>query len=323
MENKEKEIFESEHEVGKSVSKTKEYTIIGILALALLGSLGYNLYQNNQKQKNQNEIQVLTTSVEDIGQQKANLEGELNTLNEEYEQIKLNLDEKNELLTQKDEEISAKQKEIQHILNKSNVTQKELDQAKQLIASLNRDISGYKAEIAELRIKNDSLTQENTTLLTQQTVLSDDLSAAVKKNEETESMMRSTFTLSNFEVKSVKTKDSGKEVERDKAKRVDKLKVDFDLNPAANQTPGEANIYISIFKPDGTIGKFQNSNPGTLDTWNLGTVDYSDMVNFTHNGTQSKHISFDWEDYEFQPGEYKFDIYQNGLRIGQKSIVLK
>lgn len=301
-------------------SKTREYIIIGVLAALLLGSLGYNYYQHSQ---NKSETDLLTLDLRDTEKAKVILQNQLDSLTEEFEQSKLDLGVKDSLLSKRDMEIFDKQKEIQNILNKSNVSEDELKQAKRMINALNADIARFKQEIAVLQEKNDSLLVVNDTLRYNSFKLGEKAHNEKAKAEATEKKMRSTFSVSNYQIKGLRVKNSGKEVETDKAKRIDKLRVSFDLDPNEYAASGEQEIFIAIYKPDGSLGKFQDASPGQLETWSLGSVEYSDKVAFNYTKGATQNVTFDWEEYDFPKGTYKIDLYQNGLKIGQKSLELR
>lgn len=303
-----------------STNKTKEYVIIGILAACLLGSLGYNFYQH---QESAEKIEYLNIDLKDTENAKILLQQELDNLTSEFEQSKIDLEMKDSMLTKRDAEIFDKQREIQNILNKENVTSDELKQAKRMITALNADIARFKQEIAVLQEKNDSLMAVNDTLTFKQTQLSGELTQQKQRADDTEAKMRSTFSVSNYQIKGLKVKNSGKEVETDKARRIDKLRVSFDIDPNQWAQSGTSEIYIAIYKPDGTLGKFKDSSSGQLETWSSGMVDYSDKVRFNYQQGVKQNISFDWEEYEFPKGIYNINLYQNGLKIGQKSLELK
>lgn len=301
-------------------SKTREYIIIGVLAALLLGSLGYNYYQYSQ---NKSETDLLTLDLKDTEKAKEILQNQLDSLTEEFEQSKLDLGIKDSLLSKRDIEIFDKQKEIQNILNKSNISEEELRQAKRMINALNADIARFKQEIAMLQEKNDSLLVVNDTLRYHSFKMSGKVEKEKAKAEATENKMRSTFSVSNYKITGLRVKNSGKEVETDKAKRIDKMRVSFDLDPNEFAESGEQEVYIAIFKPDGTLGKFKDASPGQLETWSLGTIDYSDKVSFQYTKGTTQNVTFDWEEYDFPKGTYKIDLYQNGLKIGQKSLELR
>ena len=195
--------------------------------------------------------------------------------------------------------------------------------AQSLINSLNSEIGQYKEEIAVLKAKNDSLTLVNDTLQFEKANLSNEVAIQTKRADDSENKLRATFSVSNYQISGLKVRKSGKEIETDKAKRIDKIRVSFDLDPNAWVESGETEIYIAIYKPDGKLGKFKDANPGELETWSLGTVFYSDKLSFHYQKGTKKNISFDWEDFEFPKGTYKIDLYQNGMKIGQESLKLR
>ncbi len=302
------------------VSKRKEYIIIGILSILLLSSLAYNIYQNREQEST---TELFEIDLKDEAKAKTLLQGQLDSLTSEFERTRTGLNVRDSLLSRRDAEIFDKQKEIQNILNKSEISESELKQAKRMIAALNADIGRFKQEIIELKQKNDSLLVVNETLHTEKNTISEELITEKEKAQEAETNVRSTFSISNYQLTGLKIRKSGKEVETDKAKRIDKLRVSFDLDPNTYAESGVKEIFIAIYKPDGTLGKFKDATSGELDTWSLGTIQYSDKIKFNYTkGTQQK-VSFDWEDYDFPKGTYKIDLYQNGFKIGQKSLELK
>lgn len=310
----------NENQTYDQPKKTKEYIIIGVLAALLLGSIGYNFYQH---QNNKSEMDLMEIDLKDTEQAKIILQNQLDSLTEQFELSRVDLEVKDSLLSKRDAEIFDKQKEIQNILNKSNVSESELKQAKRMINALNADIARFKQEIAVLQQKNDSLLVVNDTLRYNSFKLGEKANIQKQKAEATEKKMRSTFSVSNYQITGLRVRNSGKEVETDKAKRIDKLRVSFDLDPNEFAESGEQEIYIAIYKPDGTLGKFTDASPGQLETWSLGSVEYSDKVAFDYTKGTKQNVTFDWEEYDFPKGTYKIDLYQNGLKIGQKSLSLR
>lgn len=315
--------LQSENQLPKEPTGNRMMIWLGILGVLLLGSVGYNIYQFQQNKKFHSEKAVLALDLKDTENARMVLQQELDSLTADFEQTKLEMGEKDSILSQRDAEIFAKQKEVQNILSKSNVTEKELRQAQRMINSLNADIAKFKQEIVVLKQKNDSLIVANDTLHYQQTQLVGALEQQTQKATDTENKMRSTFSVSNYSIKGLRVKNSGKEVETNRAKRIDKMRVSFDLDPNQWAESGQYDVYIAVYKPDGALGKFKGATSGELETWSLGTVEYSDMVSFNYTKGAKQNVSFDWEDYEFPKGTYKIDLYQNGLKIGQKSLELR
>lgn len=296
---------------------------LAALAILLLISLGFNIYQFNKNKQASQTVESLNIDLKDTESARELLQNKLDDLGTQFETTRMDLTSKDSILSQRDTEIFEKQKQIQNILNKSNVTEKELKQAQRMINSLNQDIVQFKKEIEILKEKNDSLVAVTDTLLYHQTQLSSELAVEKQRADDTEQKFRSTFSVSNYQIQGLKVRKSGKEVETDKAKRIDKLRVTFDLDANQYAESGQKEIFIAIYKPDGSLGRFKDAHHGQLKTASNGNIDYSDKVVFNYQKGSKQNIAFDWEDFDFPRGIYKIDLYQNGLKIGNKSVELK
>lgn len=311
---------ENQNATSPAPKKSGERILIAVLGLLLLGSVGYNIYQAQDKKE---AVELFTVDLKDQENAKIQLQEQLDLLSEEFENTRKDLSIRDSILSKRDAEIFEKQKEIQNILNKKDVSESELKKAKRLINSLNSEIARFKDEIQILKAKNDSLVVVNTTLATEKESVSQELATEKEKAVEKDNNVRSTFSISNYKLIGLKVKSSGKEVETDKARRIDKLRVSFDIDPNQYAESGQKEIYIAIFKPDGQLGHFEGANSGEIDTWSLGKVQYSDKVSFHYTKGTKQTITFDWQNYEFPKGTYRIDLYQNGFKIGQKTLDLR
>lgn len=299
--------------------KNNQITII-VLIILLIGSISFNIYQSMNKSA---AIELINVDLRDERKAKEKLQEQLNILTTEFETSKKDLMIKDSTLSKRDVEIFEKQKEIQNLLNKKELSESELKKAKRMINSLNGEIARFKDEIKLLRAQNDSLVIANTTIVAEKEDITNQLIVEKEKSIEKDKNIRSTFSVSNYKLTGLKVRKSGKEVETDRARRIDKLRVTFDLDPNNYAETGTKEIYIAIYKPDGQLGKFKNASPGEIDTWSLGKVQYSDKVKFHYNKGTKQNITFDWEEYDFPKGTYKIDLYQNGFKIGQKTLDLR
>lgn len=297
--------------------------IIIALSVLLIASIGFNIYQLNKNHRTTNEVELLNIDLKDTENARKLLQEKLDELTIEFEQSREDLSARDSMLVQRDIEIFEKQKEIQNILSKSEVNSSELKKAQRMINSLNNDIAQFKREISELKQQKDSLIAVTDTLNIKQTELITELASEKERADKTEQTLRSTFSVSNYKIQGLKVRKSGKEVETDRAKRIDKLRVSFDLDPNQHAESGSKEIFIAIYKPDGSLGKFEGATHGIMKTASLETIEYSDKVSFNYQTGSKQNITFDWEDYDFPKGNYKIDLYQNGLKIGQEILELK
>ncbi|GEM52974.1 hypothetical protein F0358_03005 [Empedobacter brevis] len=301
--------------------------IIAVLAVALLLAIGYIVYSKEANAKNSIEMQ---SDINDLERSREILKQELRIVRADFDDAKTRVVKKDSSLSYQDRLILEKQKEIQAILNKEDITGDELNRAKRLITSLQADIKVYKEEIVRLKDENKKLTNKNTELTSQNSNLTDQKQAVeTHLNEEKESHQNliketnSTLSISNYTITGLRVKSSGKEIETTRARRIDKVRVSFDLDKNLNATSEIKELYVTVYKPNGEIGKFKGANSGETTLRSGSSIDYSDRVKVDYNNMSGSRVTFDWVDYDFPKGEYKIDIYQNGYKVGQNVITLK
>lgn len=301
--------------------------IIATLAVCLLLAVFYIVYKEEANSKNSVEMQG---NINDLERSREILKQELRIVRADFDDAKTRVVKKDSSLSYQDRMILEKQKEIQSILNKEGITSDELQRAKRLISSLQTDIKVFKEEIVRLKDENLKLTNKNTALVSENSNLSDQ-KKTVESNLDQEKENKnnliketnSTLSISNYSIKGLVVKSSGREVETTRARRIDKVRVTFDLDKNLNATSENKELYVSIQKPNGEIGRFKGANSGEITLRSGSNIKYSDRVNINYNNMSGARVKFDWTDYEFPKGEYKIDIYQNGYKVGQNTITLK
>jgi len=301
--------------------------IILLLAIALVGTIGYIIYD---KQNNKKEEGIESLTINDLERSREILKQELRIARADYDTAKTQVSTKNVDLEEKDRQIFDKQKRIQNLLNQEEISKEDINQAKRLIVSLKTDLGEYKRQIEVLREqnkhlqnKNETLTQENLVASDLNKKISEDLDKVTTEKELEKSNVNATLSISNYELTGLRVKNSGKEVETNRASRINKVRVTFNVDANNNSISEGKELFVAIYKPDGKLGRFDGANAGQIPLRSGNVVDYSDRVRFNYDAKQGNKIVFDWKDYDFPKGEYKIDIYQNGFKIGQSKINLK
>ena len=301
--------------------------IILLLSIALLGTIGYIVYEKIQHKK---EIDSGSDTINDLERSRESLKQELRLTRTDYDSAKTKIDIVDADLKAKDEQIFEKQKKIQNILNQEEISRKDLDFAKRLIFSLRTELNAYKerievllAENKELKNKNNQLATEKDEVISSNKQLSTNLENVIVEKETETAKVNATLAISNYNLTGLKVRNSGKEIETERASRIDKLRVSFDVDANVNTLAETKEIFIAIYKPDGKLGVFEGAKKGNLPLRSGKSVEYSDRVIFNYNPEKGNKISFDWKDYDFPKGNYKIDIYNNGFKIAQNTITLK
>ena len=263
--------------------------IIGVLAAALLGTWGYWLYKNNQSSQ---EITSHETKETAYMSARDSVQMLYNDALSRLDSITGNNNNLQGQLTDKTTEISKLKSEINSILKKKNATQAELAKAKDLITQLNSKIENLEADNARLTGENQQLTSSNTQLTEEKTALQQNLQTTTAEKDELASTVdvASTFTASNFQISPIHEKKNGKEKTTTTAKRVDKLKVDFDVENRIAKS-GPADMYVIVTAPDGKVISDPSMNSGTFTTRNEGDKTFTSKVSVDYEQGTRKAMS--------------------------------
>lgn len=309
-----------------STTTTKNNTraiLTGVLVAALLGTWGYIIYDKNKTKESidQKETVIATTST-----QRDELQKELEDAAMRYDMLKTSNSKKDSSITSKDKDIEEKRARIQSLLSKVNATQSELSEARSLIASLNGDIEGYRNQVEVLQGQKIQLTQEKAAVTNQRNRALKDYDSASVVIKEKENMIEvgSTLQASNFNIVGINEKRSGKEKLSSTAKRVDKLRISFDLNENLIASSGTKEIYVCITAPDGTPVAVEALGSGTFSTRDGEQKPFTQKLDVNYTQNKKQNISFDWkQNTNFVTGNYKIEVFNNGFKVGEAFKPLK
>jgi len=302
-------------------SNNSKNIVIGLLAVALLGSWAYFLMKINRSDK-----EILSKTEEGVHymSQRDSLESLYKFTLDKYDSINVANNDLEGKLTGRQTEITKLKGEISSILKKKNASQSELKRAKTLIEELNTKISTLEADVARLTGENQVLTQEKATLTTEKATLETNLATTTSEKVELEKTVDvgSTFAASNIGITPVNEKTGGKEKETTTAKKVDKLVVSFDVQNMIAKS-GPADMYILVTAPDGKVISTTATGGGTFTTRTDGDKEftYKTTVNYEQGTRQNVQIPVTQD--KFQTGDYKIQVYHNGFKIGESVRTLK
>jgi hypothetical protein len=301
--------------------------LTGALLVALLGTWGYIIWDKN---KTKETIQQKDTQLTTSNTEKDELRKELDDATMRYDMIKTSSADmshsKDSVITQRDRDIAEKRVKIQQLLTKANATAAELTQAKTLIASLNDDIAGYKTQIETLQGEKLVLTQEKETVTKERDVArkeTEDAKTMIKEKEDVIDI-GSTLHASNFAIVGINEKKGGREKTTSTAKRVDKLRITFDLDENRITQTGNKTIYICITDPKGKPVTVEALGSGTFKTREGEDKFFTQRVEVNYVQGQRQNINVDWkQNSNFETGDYKIEVYNNGFKIGEGTRSLK
>ena len=182
------------------------------------------------------------------------------------------------------------------------------------------NIETYTAQIEELKTQNTQLTQEKQQVTQQRDSVKKNYDSAtvVIKQKEDVIDIGSTLHASNFNIIGIKEKSGGKEKDNHTAKRVDKLRISFDIDENRITPSGPKDIYVSITSPDGNPVVVEALGSGKFVTRDGTEKAYTKKVQINYVQGEKQPVTVEWtQNSGFQTGNYKIEIYNNGFKIGE------
>ncbi len=285
-----------------------------IIIAILLGVLGFMAYKINSQDK----------EYVYISQEYANLDEDRKELAVELEAMKMNYDTLSVTNSEMQAKIDEQENELSVLLKK--------------VKNKDYDITKLKAEANTLRgiMKNyihqiDSLNQANQLLTAERNAEAERANSAEAKGKELEGELStskemnakgSVLTTGEYVNTALFERNTGKQVDTDRASKTEMIKSCFRIRKNPIAKPGMRTLYMAVVGPDNKVltGKTSgNISVGGAETPYSVTreVDYQQndadvCVYYTAN-----------EGYEFQKGNYKINVYENGGLIGTSNITLK
>ncbi len=289
---------------------------IVVLVIALIGSWIYFVNTNNTKTEiitnytaevavldsTKNSIQAdfiaASAKVDSLNQENTGLQGELQEKSVAIQKLKMN---------------------ISNILRKKEATDKELGEAKSMIAELNGKVNNLLTDLGKAQEENKQLNAQNQELTTQNSSLSSNLNTTKKEKERLQDI-GSTLHASTFTIQAIRVKSNGSERTTATAKRANLIRLAFIIDKNKITPSGNQELYVCITGPDGkAIG-----DGGNFNTREDGARIYANKLSVVYEQNVALPVSYDFkQSNRFTEGEYKVEVYHNGFKIGEGKTALK
>jgi prefoldin subunit 5 len=291
--------------------------------LALIGALlasNIYLFFNRSQAVKEKESAVENYVMADSS--RAQIENEYNAALARLDEMTGKNAKLDSLLKTKGSELADYKEQIERVLRDKNATKSQLAEARRKIEELNGSLEGYVRQIEQLQGEKIALTKERNDLKNVNDTLNNQ-NTGLRKQVEVGSVLHA----SNIKIAPINEKNffGKREAETGKAKKVDFLRVSFDLDANRLTEAGNQDLVISISDP--------NSAPLTVEALGSGTFTTSDgeqkfytmkkSVDYQTNES-TKNVVVDWkQNADYKKGNYKVEIYHRGYLIGKDVIALK
>jgi predicted nuclease with TOPRIM domain len=287
-------------------------TWIYAVIIALL--LGTNVYLFLQKNNVTKEKSVITQELKQVETSKETLQNEYNASLARLDDLTGKNAQLDNQLKAKNSELAKTKARIQEILAKSNATEKEIAEARGLVKKLNVRISDYEKQITVLKEQNTQLTVERDSVVTTNSNLQEKVNLA------------KVLHASNIRMMAIDLRKGGrKEKETTKAKRVDLLRITFDIDENRIAESGAKDLKICIINPNGELLSNAALGSGSFKTAQGPAKYFSVSKSVSLQVDQPvKDINVDWQQSaEYEKGAYSVEVYHEGYLIGKGAVNLR
>lgn len=298
---------------------------LGIIALLL----GAGIYLFLTKNKTENENEDLANQITTVSSDKATLETQYNSALARLDEMKNQSVQMDSLLSEKGQEVEELKQKIKSILSKKNATDAELKEANKMIADLNSRLTNYQSQIAALKNENIQLSEDKKELIGEKTQLQEEKTGLQEEKKELEKTVElgSVLHASGFKMEALNQKKNlfgkEKEVETEKAKKADLIRISFDLDDNRISESGEKIVYICVTDPSGNVSTSNASSKFKMNDGNERAYTVSKAVPYK-KGEKLNGIVCEWKPSgDFTKGNYKVEVYHMGYKIGGENVLLR
>ncbi|MEP7372814.1 MAG: hypothetical protein ABI675_05445 [Chitinophagaceae bacterium] len=214
-------------------------------------------------------------------------------------------------------EINKLKLEISNILDKRNFSKSDLSLARQKIGEL-------QGKVDDLNDQNLSMEEERKQLgntLLQLTQNVDSLQLNIRRlSVENEALnekvkLANVFIASEVKIEAIEVKGSSEE-NTSQAKKADKFVASFIVQNRVNQF-SNAEVTTVLIKPDGEVMQSTVWDSGTFDVKNEGRKNFTRKIKFDYEKGEQKYLLFTVDTEKCEKGIYTFQVWHNGIMIGQ------
>lgn len=297
-----------------------------IIMTGLAGVSSYLYF--TQKQVSENQEVTIAERVEELSSTRVKLDSISTALDAKIAEVQKLGGNVDELL-----KVKAQLEADKVALRRGQVTS-----SRALMAKYDAKIKQYEAFLMEkdtliaqlqrdnrvLSTTNESLNTENTTLKTEKQSLKDSVTTFVAQNQELSQKVTRAAALKaqNVKVYAVSSKGKVKDDDAYKAKRLNKIKLEYTLldNPLTREEPKD--VYVRVLDPDGAVVSDMANGSGTFSVDGNETIyTTKQTVNYTNNNQKVELLYT--RGIPYKPGKYTIELYSEGFKIGSGAFAVR
>jgi hypothetical protein len=289
-------------------NNTSLKVIVGVLALSLIGSLGYVYKLTSEAKVAQNTITTVTD-------EKGKVLDELAALKTTYDEaIAENTSMSDELIAERDKVLK-----LIDDVKKSKGDVAALSGYKQKFLALDSKMKTLMVQVDDLKKQNETLTVQRDSTVT---VLGESKKyneVLVGQNSELSKTVEKGSKLSvlNLQTAAYKLRSSGKQIATDKASRADVLKISFTIAENSIAKSGDKTYYVQVIDSKNNV--LGEKKTATFDDKTL-TYSFESDVKYENKTVQ---VSQDLQGKDFEKGVYFVNVFDKNELVSKTSFTLR
>ena len=298
-----------------------------LAALAILALLNvvliYFIYQEREKNKKQET--VIAAKTDELVSTRMKLDSisvQLDAKIAEIQQLGGKVDSLVALKAELEKDRNALKNASKTASFDANKYKQKIANYESVLAQKDQEITKLKEELGVATVQNQELTQKVGGLETEKVNLQktheEEVSTLSEKNKELAQKVTiaSALKAQNIAVNAITARGKEKDGGSYRARRIDKLKIDFDLASNPISQNGSREVFIRVLDPEGAILSDMATGSGTF------TVNGKEMVyttkqdiEYNNDGTTAS-VIYSRGGQTLKKGEHTIEIYSEGFRIG-------
>lgn len=290
------------------MNKNKSLIIIGSALVLLL--IGVTTLLVMEKTTNKELVQEFELEKED-------LENEYTRFAQQYDELKLTISNDSLSVLLEQEQLKT-QRLLEELRTVKSSNASEIRRLKKELASLRKVMISYINQIDSL----NQLTARQQEVIKDVTRKYNDASRQITNlSKEKKTLNEKVALAAQLDVTNIRIEAQNKRGrETDKVKNVVKFKIDFSIVKNITAETGEKTLYLRITKPDNGVLTKSDANTFKYENRNL-TYSIKKYIEYTGE-EQAVTVYWNVEEYLYA-GNYRVDIFADGILIGSQSFLLK
>ena len=282
------------------------YLVVIAVLVMVIGVISY-LYKKQIDETEVRIAEVIRTTKEKVA-----IETELNSMYTQYDSLRTDNDS---LLLVREEQ----KERIQSLLSNINNKNFEIRQYKKEVNTMREIMKSYIVQIDSLNTRNQILIAENKEVRAKYRKEQSNRAKLQEMAQELESKIDIAKTLKAKGIVIETLRKRGRTTKL--AKRVEKIKILFQLPDNAIATSGDKEVFVRIARPDELVLTKSKDNVFLFEE---KEIVYSAMrlVNYDNLKTNEAEIFYSIDELLI-PGTYNVDIFLDGKLIGESTFALK